>query len=128
MKTRPRWCFFLWALLHHIMPMKKYPASRWGSTARGPAVVAVLADWCGHCQRAKPELAAAADRLGGAVPVLGLDADANPGIVEDWGVQGFPAVFFVTPTGARREYEGARTAKAISDWACAQSGKCDYSR
>jgi thiol-disulfide isomerase/thioredoxin len=48
----------------------------------------VLAEWCGHCQRAKPELAAAADRLGGAVPVLGLDADAAPGIVEEWGVQG----------------------------------------
>lgn len=104
--------------------MKAYPASRWGERARGPAVVAVLATWCGHCTRAKPELAGASERLGGAVPVLTVDADRHPALVEAWGVQGFPTIFFVTSLGERHEYDGPRTAKAIADWACAESGGC----
>ena len=104
--------------------MKSYPKSRWGANARGPALVAVLADWCGHCQTAKPVLEKVAARLGGAVSVYKVNADTSEALTTAWGIQGFPTIFFVTPLGKRVDYEGERTVKAMTDWVCAQSGKC----
>ena len=103
--------------------VKSYP-SRFGTNPPGPCVLFCKADWCGHCTRAKPEIAEAARRMGSVVPVYVIDADKQEKIVSGLGVQGFPTIFYVDQNGRKHEYGGDRTGRAISEWVCNKVGSC----
>ena len=105
-------------------PFRSYRKSQWGSKCPGPALVFVKAEWCGHCQAAKPEVAKAARLLGSAVPTYAIDADKHPDLVNAWGVEGFPTIFYVSQTGRRTDYGGERRGQAIGDWVCNKSNRC----
>lgn len=72
------------------------------------------ADWCGHCQRAKPawnELENNATGLG--VNLAKINSDEQPDVVKQHGVSGFPTIRYY-PNGMndvdnRVEYSGERT-------------------
>jgi thiol-disulfide isomerase/thioredoxin len=74
------------------------------------------ADWCPHCQKAKPEFKALVDKgyVGEGksrckVKMYGLEE--NPEAVKGARVpiKGFPTFILETPTGAIHEYEGSRS-------------------
>ncbi len=90
----------------------------------GPAVLFVKAEWCPHCQDAKPEVRKAAQILGSVVPVYAVDSDAHKAAVKALKVSGFPTILFLHPSGKLNTFRGPRTGSAIADWACAQSGRC----
>lgn len=88
------------------------------------------APWCGHCQHLAPQYKIAANKLKGLVKVVSVncDEDANKPICGQMGIQGFPTIKVfhptsVDPTGKAftkqkiSDYQGARTAKAIVDFA-----------
>lgn len=90
----------------------------------GPAVLFVKAEWCPHCQSAKPELRKAAAVLGSVLPVYEVDSEKHKDVIEKMGIDGFPTIFFRGPSGQLKTYTGERTGRKIADWACTQSGMC----
>ena len=94
------------ALAFALRPMPAVPTS---FEERG-AIVAVLADWCGHCKAVKPVLESLmADP---SLDVTLLDADSTSPqvqkIIEALDVKGYPSIFV-----AGKPYKGPRTAEAI---------------
>lgn len=100
----------------------------WTPRVRGPAVIFAKADWCSHCQKAKPEMERVASMVGSVIPVYAADADQHSAQIQKWGVRGFPTIFFMTPDGQMVEYAGERQAQRIADWTCITSGMCAAGR
>ena len=81
-----------------------------------PALVMFYAGWCGHCQAAKPEVAAAADalaRAGSPAIVAALDCEADRAACEGAGVRGFPTFKWFDEAGRGEAYTGPRDASAF---------------
>ncbi|RIA87710.1 hypothetical protein C1645_807174 [Glomus cerebriforme] len=93
-----------------------------------------FAPWCGHCKNLAPEYKKAAENLKGLVKVAAIDCDdqSNRNVCSTYEVQGFPTIklfpsqavpdkknsstFLKKP----KDYNGARTAKAIVDFALSE--------
>lgn len=72
------------------------------------------ADWCGHCQKAKPEFKEFAKdgevEVGGKrCKVRMVDADSNKDEIKAKNVQGFPTFMLETADGKQVEYKGKRS-------------------
>ena len=88
-------------------------------------LVLIKANWCGHCKRVIPELSRVASMTGGAFPIFVVDSDADPELVKDLGVKGFPTIFFIGKNGAIGEqYSDARTKEAFVKNICEKSRVC----
>ena len=61
-------------------------------SAELPILVDFWADWCTPCHALAPVIEAAIDQRGGAVALVKVDVDANPGLSEAYSVSGIPAV------------------------------------
>ena len=59
-----------------------------------PVLVDVTAVWCGPCRMLEPVIAQVADEWQGKVKVVKLDADANPGLLMEYGILGIPTLMF----------------------------------
>lgn len=92
--------------------------------ARTPCILFVKAEWCPHCQHAKPELAEAASILGTVLPVYAVDSERNEDVIRALKVQAFPTILYQNANGRVKEYQGERKGTKIADWACTQSGMC----
>lgn len=99
------------------------PVKQFNPNVAGPAVLFVKADWCGHCQSAKPEVRAASAQLGARVPIYEVDSERDAGTIKGLGVEGFPTIIFLSAQGRLSKYTGARTASAIAQWAAARAGR-----
>lgn len=103
------------------------------SEIKGPAVLFVKAEWCGFCQRTKPEIKKAADIMGTVVPIYAVDGDNDKEVLaalrkRKVRIEGFPTILFLHANGKLSTYqESARTGRKIADWACAHSGNCGRS-
>ena len=88
-------------------------------TVRGPALLYVNVQWCGHCRRAAPIMNQVAAAMGTAVPVISVDGDAHEAFVRTTlGVRSFPTILYIDPAGNTRTFEGERTPQAIMDFVC----------
>lgn len=83
--------------------------------------VEFFAPWCGHCKSLAPEYEKAAKALAGIVKLGAVDMDAHRNAGAAYNIQGFPTIkFFGANKGSPLDYNGARTAQAIVDFALSQ--------
>jgi protein disulfide-isomerase A1 len=81
-------------------------------------LVEFYAPWCGHCKQLAPEYAKAAKRLRENNPpyyIAKVDATENKQVAEEFGIRGFPTLFFFK-NGVKMEYGGGRTENEIVSW------------
>ncbi|KAM0900145.1 hypothetical protein ACQ4PT_020850 [Festuca glaucescens] len=80
-------------------------------------LIEFYAPWCGHCKKLAPILdeAAATLQTEEDVVIAKMDATAND-VPADFDVQGYPTLYFVTPSGKMVSYDGGRTADEIVDY------------
>jgi thiol-disulfide isomerase/thioredoxin len=81
----------------------------------GPSFTMYYADWCPHCQAAKPGFKGWIDESGGSVQIGSqrckinmVTPEQDPDAVKGKGVKGFPTFLLETADGKQVEYQGER--------------------
>jgi len=59
-----------------------------------PVIVDFWAAWCGPCKLVAPELEKLAQKYDGAVDVVKVDVDANPGLSRKFNIMSIPTIAF----------------------------------
>ncbi len=62
-----------------------------------PVIVDFWAAWCGPCKMVAPEMEKIAQKYAGAVDVVKVDVDANPGLSRAFNIMSIPTIAFFQP-------------------------------
>jgi len=85
-------------------------------SAEMPVVVDFWAAWCGPCRTLTPILEQETAARDGAVELVKVDVDANPGLSARFGVSGIPAVKAFRGGRVVAEFVGVRSPAALRTW------------
>lgn len=85
-------------------------------------VTLYYADWCGHCQKFKPEWQQVKEQLDKrGISHAEFEADRNSKEVQKAGIRGFPTIM-IEKDGVKFEHKGPRSADAIINSVEIQNG------
>ncbi|MFB7709741.1 tetratricopeptide repeat protein [Streptomyces sp. NPDC056105] len=82
-------------------------------SAEVPVVIDFWAEWCEPCKQLSPLLEGLAAEYNGRFVLAKIDVDANQMLMQQFGVQGIPAVFAVVAGQALPLFQGAAPAEQI---------------
>ncbi|MEU8587929.1 tetratricopeptide repeat protein [Streptomyces sp. NPDC048664] len=80
-----------------------------------PVVIDFWAEWCQPCKQLSPVLERLATEYGGRFVLAKIDVDANQMLMQQFGVQGIPAVFAVVAGQALPLFQGAAPEQQIRE-------------
>ena len=81
--------------------------------AERPIIVDFWAAWCGPCRMVAPELEKIADKYAGAIDVVKMDVDANPGVSQALQIMTLPTIAFFRPGQQPMAVIGAMPAEQV---------------
>ncbi|MGW4196576.1 tetratricopeptide repeat protein [Streptomyces sp. NPDC005004] len=84
-------------------------------SAEVPVVIDFWAEWCQPCKQLSPVLERLAVEYGGRFLLAKIDVDANQMLMQQFGVQGIPAVFAVVAGQALPLFQGAAGEQQIRE-------------
>ncbi|MEW2259169.1 tetratricopeptide repeat protein [Streptomyces sp. NPDC047869] len=84
-------------------------------SAEVPVVIDFWAEWCQPCKQLSPVLERLAVEYNGRVVLAKIDVDANQMLMQQFGVQGIPAVFAVVAGQALPLFQGAAGEQQIRE-------------
>ncbi|MFD4786753.1 tetratricopeptide repeat protein [Streptomyces sp. NPDC058459] len=84
-------------------------------SAEVPVVIDFWAEWCQPCKQLSPVLERLAVEYGGRFLLAKIDVDANQLLMQQFGVQGIPAVFAVVAGQALPLFQGAADEQQIRE-------------
>jgi putative thioredoxin len=83
---------------------------------RVPVLVDLWATWCGPCKQLSPVLERLAEAAGGAWVLAKVDVDANPRILQLFGVQSIPTVVAIAGGQPIDAFSGAQPEPQVRQW------------
>jgi thioredoxin 1 len=81
--------------------------------AERPVIVDFWAAWCQPCRMVAPELERIAEKYAGAIDIVKMDVDANPGVSQALQIATLPTIAFFRPGLQPMAVVGARPAEQI---------------
>ena len=84
-----------------------------------PSMKMFYADWCGHCQAAKPKfepLLGVSELDGKPVSFEMINAEKQSDVASEYGVKAYPTFVFESASGQREEYTGERDMDKIKSF------------
>ena len=86
--------------------------SKYDSVDADGNILIFYANWCGHCNKAKPEFQKASEKGNGKVIMIDADELGAKELKDKYSVQGFPTILKIN-NGSYVKYEGGRTSDGI---------------
>jgi hypothetical protein len=86
---------------------------KWVADVPGPALLAVVSDFCGHCTALKQTLTSMRNPPRAFLLTTDRNDAATQNLIRDLNIRGVPEIFSVDAGGKLAIYEGARDAKTI---------------
>jgi thiol-disulfide isomerase/thioredoxin len=86
--------------------------SKYDSADADGNVLIFYANWCGHCNKAKPEFQKASEKGNGKVVMINVDEPSGKELKEKYSIKGFPTILKVS-NGNYVKYQGERTCDGI---------------